>query len=337
MQIQQATIQLKNLLSIVTTIFGLLIVVFLLAKISPIDPVLTLLGDSRDQATYIHAQKELGLDLSIHRQFVKYISKLLKGDFGNSRLTGNPVLMDIKHTLPATIELATVAIIFGVFLGVPLGIIAAMYKNLWPDKLLRICCLFGNSVSIFWLGLMSLWLFYATLDWIPEPGRVGIEFLTAKNSSFVLFSSLLHANWPMFYSAFGHLLLPASILAYYNLATISRMTRFFLLEQMQKEYILVGRMKGLSEIQLILRHALPNAAIPLLTIIILSYASLLEGSTLVENIFMWPGLGYYITQALLSSDINAILGCAIVVGSVFIVCNLATERLYGLLNPLVKS
>lgn len=339
MATQQVTVLLKRLnifLTIPVTMLGLLIVIFSIAKVSPIDPVLALIGDSRDQSIYYHAKKELGLDLPIYKQFTKYLCKLIKGDLGTSTLTSNPVLTDIQRTLPATIELATVAIILGVTLGIPLGIIATVYRNRWPDKLLRIFCLFGNSVSIFWLGLMGLWLFYAILGWSPDPGRIGAEFLSENDEYFILLSSICSGNWPKLYSALSHLLLPALILAYYNLATISRMTRIFIIEQMQQEYIMVGRMKGLSELRLLFRHALPNASIPLLTVVLLSYASLLEGSTFVENIFMWPGLGYYMTQALLNSDVDAILGCTLVVGFIFISFNLLTEYLYRWLDPRIK-
>jgi peptide/nickel transport system permease protein len=330
-------IWLQILTQVVGTCLGLILVIFLIARIIPIDPVLAIVG-SKATATVYEAQKHaLGLDLPIYKQFINYLIKIMQGDFGYSLLTSNLVLDDIKRVFPATIELATTAALFGVLLGVPIGILSAVYQDSWVDHTVRLFSLLGNSISIFWLALMGLLLFYAKLAWFPEPGRISFIYsdFNAK-SGFVLLESLWLGKIDVFVDALQHILLPAIILAYYNLSHISRMTRLFMLEQLNQEYVLTARIKGLSEWRIIWVHVLRNAAIPLITVIILSYGSLLEGSTFVETIFLWPGLGYYLNQSLMNADLNATLGCTLIIGLIFIGFNILADYLYKILDPRVK-
>ena len=328
----------RLLSTVVLTFFGLLAVTFFIGRIIPIDPVLAAVGDRAPADVYERVRTEMGLHLPLWQQFFIYVGNVLRGDFGYSVLTANPVLDDIKRVFPATLELATIATLLGVLLGVPMGVIAAVKQGRWPDQVIRVLGLLGYSVPVFWLGLMGLLLFYAQLDWVGGPGRLdtAYEYLFDPITGMILLDTLLVGEIEAFWNAVSHIILPASILSYFSLAYISRMTRSFMLEQLSQEYITTARVKGISEFRVIWRHALGNVSLPLITVIALSYANLLEGSVLTEIVFAWPGLGQYITNSLLSADMNAVLGGTIVVGSVFIGLNMLAEALYKVLDPRAR-
>ena len=322
----------------VTTYLGLLAVTFFIGRIIPIDPVLAVLGDRAPAAVVERTRREMGLDLPLIQQFYLYIKGALSGDFGNSVLTTNPVMTDIKRAFPATIELATLGTLIGTIIGVPLGVLAAVKRGSFIDQLVRVIGLLGYSIPIFWLGLLGLLLFYAKLRWVAFPGRIDItyEYTFTPITGFYLIDALWQQQWDVFPDLFRHIILPASLLGYFSLAYISRMTRSFMLNELSQEYVVAARAKGLSESRIIWRHALRNAAVPLVTVIALSYAGLLEGSVLTETVFSWPGLGLYITNSLQNADMNAVLGGTIVIGSVFIAINLLSDILYRTLDPRTR-
>jgi len=326
---------LKTLVSIAVTMLGLLLITFVIGRVMPIDPVLSVVGEAATRETYEAASAAMGLDKPIAVQFLIYLWDVMHGDFGNSLLTARPVAQDIARVFPATLELATLGTIFGVLLGVPLGVIAAVKRGTWIDQVARIVALVGYSMPIFWLGLMGLLVFYGVLGWVGGPGRVGIFYvdIVPPVTGMILIDSILDQNWTVLRNAIGHIILPASILGYYSLAYISRMTRSFMLEQLSAEYITTARVKGLPERTVIWRHAFRNIKVQLITVIALSYANLLEGSVLTEIIFSWPGIGSYITNALLSADMNAVLGGTVVVGLVFVLLNIFSELLYKFFDP----
>src|SRR5439155_10551933 len=252
--------------------------------------------------------------------------------------TSKPVMQDIRRAFPATLELASLGILIGAGLGVPLGVWAAVRRGGLVDQVVRVTGLVGYSVPIFWLGLMALLVFYARLGWVSGPGRIDVsyEFTLVPVSGLLLLDTVMAGEWEAFANALSHLILPASLLGYFSLAYISRMTRSFMLNELAQEYVIAARAKGLSEARIIWRHALRNAMVPLVTVIALSYAGLLEGSVLTETVFAWPGLGLYITNSLQTADMNAVLGGTIVVGSIFIGLNLLSDVLYKLLDPRTR-
>ena len=323
---------------VVVTFLGLLAVTFFIGRIIPIDPVLAIVGDRAPASVIAQARKEYGLDLPLYEQFAIYVKNALTGNFGRSVLSTNPVMTDIARVFPATIELATLGTIIGAAFGVPLGVLAAVRRGSLVDQIVRVVGLIGYSVPIFWLGLIALLVFYARLGWVEGPGRIGIayEFTFTPITGFYLLDAVLQRDWGAFRDIFGHIILPAALLGYFSLAYVSRMTRSFLLAEMSQEYIVAARAKGLSESRIIWRHALRNAAVPLVTVIALSYAGLLEGSVLTETVFAWPGLGLYITNSLQNADMNAVLGGTIVIGSVFIGINLLSDALYRMLDPRTR-
>ena len=327
------------LASLVVTFIGLTAVTFLISRLTKIDPVIAVIGDRASQATYERVAQELGLDQPPIVQYLIYLKRLVTGDFGMSVLTSQPVLSDLLRVFPATFELSTIAIVIGVALGVPAGVVAAAYKGRWPDHLIRIVGLFGYSVPVFWLGLVGLFIFYGKLGWVGGTGRLDVFYqgIVMPRTGVILIDSAIEGNWEIFANAFSHLILPAGILGYFSLAYIARMTRSFMIDQLSQEYVTAARIKGNSFWRTVWRHAFPNIMVPLITVIGLSYASLLEGAVLTETVFAWPGLGLYITRALFNSDMNAVLGGTVLVGTVFITINLVSDLLYKLFDPRLRT
>ncbi len=323
----------------VSTYLGLLAVTFFIGRVIPIDPVLAVLGDRAPESVVERTRREMGLDLPLIEQFWIYLKAALNGDFGTSVLTTNPVMADIRRVFPATIELATVGTLIGTILGIPLGVLAAVKRGSLADQLVRVVGLVGYSVPIFWLALLALVLFYAKLQWVAFPGRIDIvyQYTFTSITGFYLIDAALQGQWDVFWDVFRHIILPGALLGYFSLAYISRMTRSFMLNELTQEYIVAARAKGLSETRIIWGHALRNAAVPMVTVIALSYAGLLEGSVLTETVFSWPGIGLYITDSLQNADMNAVLGGTIIIGSVFIAINLFSDLLYRLLDPRTKA
>ena len=328
----------RFVLVLATTLLGLVAVTFFIGRVVPIDPVLAIVGDRAPPQVYERARQELGLDRPLIEQFFIYVKKAATGDFGNSVLTTNPVMTDIANAFPATFELATLGTLIGMIIGIPLGVLAAVRRGSLIDQIVRFLGLAGYSIPIFWLGLMGLLLFYAKLGWVAGPGRIDVtySYLYTPVTGIVLVDTLMQGQWDAFWDAVSHIILPACLLGYFSLAYISRMTRSFMLNELAQEYVIAARVKGLSEMRVIWRHALRNAAVPLVTVIALSYANLLEGSVLTETVFAWPGLGQYITNSLQNADMNAVLGGTLVIGAILVLLNLVSDLLYRLLDPRTR-
>lgn len=327
-----------TLVSIAITMVGLLFVTFIIGRVMPIDPVLAVVGERASQEVYQRAYEAMGLDRPLLVQFWIFLTDVFTGNFGVSTLTARPVAEDIARVFPATLELATIGVLIGIVFGIPMGVFAAVYQGRWPDHCVRLFGLFGYSMPVFWIGLIGLLLFYGKLGWVAGPGRLDVYYqdIIPTVTGMILIDSLIAGDTSIFWNAVSHIILPASILGYYSLAYISRMTRSFMLEELSKEYVTTARVKGLSETKVIWRHALGNVMIPLITVIALSYANLLEGSVLTETIFAWPGLGQYITVGLLSADMNAVLGGTVVVGLVFVGLNMLSDILYRVVDARAR-
>ena len=329
---------LRLLASVATTLLGLLLVTFVISRFLPADPVLAVVGDHASESTIAAARIRLGLDQPIIVQFWLYLKNVLQGDLGESIRTGLPISQELMRVFPATLELATVGTIIGVILGIPLGVWAAVRKDTYIDHLVRFFGLIGYSVPIFWLGLMGLLVFYVKLDWLPGPGRLdfGYEEMVTPVTGLMTVDTLIAGDMDLFKNALGHLILPSSLLGYFSLAYISRMTRSLMLGQLRQEYILTARVKGVPERRVIWKHAMGNILVPLLTVIALSYGNLLEGSVLTETVFAWRCLGLYITDSIFGQDMPAVLGGTIVVGAIFIIINLLTDVAYRVLDPRAR-
>ena len=320
------------------TFFGLLLVTFLIGRVVPVDPVLAVVGDRASQSTYDAAYIALGLDKPLYQQFWIYVTNALSGDFGTSLLTKKPIVEDIARVFPATVELATAGILIGTLIGIPLGVWAAVRQGRLADQIVRVVGLVGYSAPIFWLGLLGLLVFYAKLGWVAGPGRIDIayEYNFSQVTGLLLVDTAMQGQWDAFRNVLAHLALPAGLLGYFSMAYISRMTRSFMLAELGQEYVITARVKGVPEWRIIWVHALRNAAVPLVTVVALSYAGLLEGSVLTETVFAWPGLGQYLTNSLQNADMNAVLGGTLVIGVIFVGLNLLSDLLYNMLDPRVR-
>jgi peptide/nickel transport system permease protein len=316
------------LTSLLLTFIGLTAITFVIGRMMPADPVLAIVGDRASQQVYDQVYLQLGLDKPVYIQYLRYLEQLVEGDLGTSIMTAQPVLDDIIRFFPATLELATVATLLGIFVGIPMGVLAAVHQGRWPDHIVRVISLIGYSAPIFWLGMVGLLVFYANLGWVAGPGRLDVYYdgIVEPATGVLMIDAAMSGEWDIFYNALSHLVLPATILGTFALAYIARMTRSFMLDQLSQEYILTARVKGMPEYKVIWGHAFRNVLVQLITIIGLTYASLLEGSVLTETVFSWP----------FNNDMNAVLGGTIVVGACFVGINMLSDLLYRLVDPRIR-
>ncbi|MCC6719051.1 MAG: ABC transporter permease [Acetobacteraceae bacterium] len=324
--------------SVPITLFGLILVTFLIGRVMPIDPVLAIVGDRAPADVVAQARLDLGLDEPLYVQFWIFVVKLAHGDLGRSVMTSHTVVDDIIRFFPATMELATLAILIAAVIGIPLGVLAAVKQGTRIDHTIRVICLAGHSLPIFVLALLSLLVFYATLGIAPGPGRQSIFFfeLVPTVTGLLTVDSIIAGEWEAFWDALAHLAQPAGVLAYFSMAYLARMTRAFMLDTLKGEFIITARAKGLSPARVIWKHAFGNIFVRLITILALAYAGLLEGAVVTETVFSWPGLGQYLTISLLNADMNAVLGATLVVGVTYLAFNLLADLLYRLLDPRVQ-
>jgi len=317
-------------------LFGVLVISFVLIYIVPGDPV----GAINPQAPPWLIEKirrEWGFDRPLYEQFTTYLWKLLHGDLGKSVMTTQPVTYDLIRFFPATIELATVSMIFAVAMGIPLGIISAVKKDTILDHFARIFAIFGISVPVYWLGVVMLIIFYYYLGWMPGPGRLD-PYVTVppRVTGFLLIDCLIAGRIDAFANALHHMIMPCFVLGMYGAAGIARMTRSTMLEVLRKEYIRTAKAKGLKQRVVITRHVLRNALIPTVTVIGVTYGGLLEGSILTETIFAWNGLGQYATRASLYLDFLPVMGVTLLVAVVYSLTNLLVDILYAYLDPRIR-
>ncbi|MDK2371817.1 MAG: ABC transporter permease [Candidatus Korarchaeota archaeon] len=328
---------LRRLALMLFVLFGIIVITFIVSHVIPADPIGAILGPQAPPELIEKVRREWGFDKPLPEQFVDYMVNLLHGNLGKSIRTNKPVAEDLMKFFPATIELATAAMIVAIVIGIPLGIISAVKKDKWPDHISRIFALMGVSMPVFWLGLILLFVLYYQLGIFPGPGRLdpGIE-TPPRITGILTLDSLITGNFEAFTNAVWHLILPSFVLGYYASASITRITRTSLLEVMTQDFIRTARAKGLSERVVLFRHALRNALIPTTTVIGMAYGSLLEGAILTETIFAWPGLGRYSTGAFLSVDFLAVMGSTLLIAVIYSVANLVVDILYAFLDPRIR-
>ena len=327
-----------GLSGVLVTLFGLILMTFLIGRAIPIDPARAILGDRAPPQVVAQLRTELGLDKPLLQQFWIYFKHMAAGDFGISVMSSRPVTQDIAHFFPATLELATTALLISLLIGVPLGILAAARQDSVYDHIVRVVSLAGQSTPVFVLALICLLVFYVKLGIAPGTGRQDIVFqgTVPDVTHILLLDAALAGDWDAFWDALSHLAMPALLLAFYSLATITRMTRTFMMEALSGEYIVAARARGLSASRILWRHAFPNVLGRLVAIIALVYAGLLEGSVLTETVFSWPGLGLYLTLSLLNADMNSVLGTTLIVGTLYVGLNLLADLAYRIIDPRVR-
>ena len=314
------------------------LVVFLIASLVPGDPILAMLGDLAASKPEIvkEYRAKWGLDLPLWEQYWIFLKRLFQGDLGVSISTGRPVLADIAQYAPATIELGTIAFVLSIVIGIPFGIAAAVWRDSWIDHSARFVSLIGVSSPVFWLAFIALSFFYGGLQIAPGPGRLDpIDFPPPNVTGAFVIDTLLAGDWELFKTAAAHLVLPSLVLCAATLGLVTRMTRASMLETLGQDYVRVARAKGLKEQAVIVRHALPNALIPVITLAGLAYANLLTGTVMTETIFSWPGLGRYTFKSALALDLPAIMGMTLVFAIVYLIINLLVDLSYALVDPRV--
>lgn len=333
---------LRRLLLMIPLLIGISLISFIISHSLPADPVAAYLSQKSMEDPVIVAtfRKQWGLDRPLWEQYWIYLKNLLRGNLGVSLRTHRPVLEDLRQFLPASMELAIGATFYSIFLGIPLGIVSAIKKDKLLDHIARVISLVGVSTPVFWLALVSLYIFYFRLGWLPGPGRLdaGMELdVQANITGMYTIDTLLQGKFDTFIIALKHLFLPASVLGIGTLGLVTRITRSSMLEVMCQDYIRTARSKGLRERAVILRHALKNALIPTVTVIGLSFGGIMAGTVLTETIFTWPGIGRYAYQACTKLDFPAIMGVSILIALIFSTVNLLVDISYAFLDPRLRT
>lgn len=329
----------KRLIYLVVMLFGVATLVFILTKMIPGDPTVANLSQRalNDPEVVAAYRAKYGLDQPVFVQYILYIKNLLHLDLGTSIRTNKPVLDELARCYPATIELALFAIILAALLGILFGVISAMKRNSILDQAVRALSVTGVSIPSFWFALLVLYFFYYKLHIFPGPGRLSNSFSApATVTGMYVIDSLIEGNPAKALDALQHLILPGLVLAAFTMGLITRTTRSNLLDVMSTDYIRTARAKGLSRVGLIVRHALGNALIPVLTVIGLGLGNLLGGMVLVETIFNWPGVGQFAYESVLSVDYPSIIGVALLIALNYMVINTVVDILYGVIDPRVR-
>jgi peptide/nickel transport system permease protein len=330
---------LRRLLLAIPMLLGITLVLFLIYNIVQVDPLVMIVGErAADNPEIVAAATaRWGLDRPVWEQYLRYVTNMLRGDFGDSFLTRRPVLDDLRLFLPATIELAVSSLLFATVLGIPLGIIAGVKHRSLFDRVVWFISLLNASLPPFWTGLIFLTIFYFNMGIAPGPGRLDPRMTDPERiTGFYTVDTLLQGNTEAFGSAIHHLILPTLILGSFTLALVIRVTRAAIIEEMRRDYIRTARGKGMTERRVVIQHALRNVLIPLVTILGLAFAGLLSGAVMTETVFDWPGLGQYLVKAAVNLDYPAIQGGTLLIAVIYIVVNMSVDILYGVLDPRVR-
>lgn len=329
----------RRVLLLPVMLVGITVLSFVLSHAVPSDPVAANLGEQSAANPEIVAafRHRWGLDRPLPQQYLIYLWNLIHGDMGVSISTHQPVVIDLRHHLPATIELAVAAMLLSLVIGVPLGIISAVRRDSVVDQVARTGSLVGVSMPVFWLGLMALVIFYARLGWAPSAGQLNPRLPTPPFvTGFVVVDALIAGQGGIVPDALAHLALPALVLSSYSIGVITRMMRGSMLEVLGEDFVRTAMAKGLPRRIITLRHAARNALLPVITVVGLSFGGLLSGAVVTETVFAWPGLGSYAFQSATSLDFPAIMGVGIVVASVYLLVNLLVDVAYAVVDPRIR-
>lgn len=299
---------LRRLLLAIPTLFGVLVVAFLLLYVAPGDPVESMIGERADSATIARLRAELHVDDPLPQRFGHYAGRVLVGDLGNSYITNRPITQDIRERFPKTLQLAGAAMLLATVLGITLGVLSARKPGGIADRFALGLAYLGISFPVYWVGLLLILLFAVTLRWLPPSGYGSLRFLV----------------------------LPALTLGMRSIAFQARMTRSAMLDALNADFVRTARAKGLSEWIVTIKHALRNALIPVITVVGLDFGAYLTGSILTETIFSWPGIGRYVVNAISRRDLPAIQGSVLFLSTVFVIVNLITDLAYAKADPRVS-
>ncbi|NTW03143.1 MAG: ABC transporter permease [Oscillochloris sp.] len=328
---------LRRLGGLIFVMLGVSLLTFFLAQVVPIDPAATALGANAREDQIAAYRAQIGLDKPAVVQYVTYVRRLLSGDLGLSIRTRRPVIDDLRDYMPATIELALAAMLVALLIGIPLGMIAALRRNSWIDGIARLFALVGGSMPVFYVGLLTLGIFWRQLRWLPGPGRLDSSLTTPVHmTGMYTLDAALSGNWLVLANAAAHLVLPALVLGYFSTAVLLRMTRSAMLEVLGQDFVRTAKAKGLRDIVVVSRHVFKNALPPILTTVGVTFGSLLSGAVLTETIFSWPGVGRYATTSVTTLDYPAVMGVTLVAAIVYPLVNTLVDIGYSLIDPRVR-
>jgi dipeptide transport system permease protein len=329
---------LKRLLLAAPSLFGVVVVTFLLTRALPGDPAAYFAGPAATKEAIEQVRAKLGLDKSLPEQFVAYVWDLAHGDMGSALTTGQPVASEIRVRLPASAELTLLALILAMAIAVPLGILAATNPDSLIDHACRVVATAGVSLPVFFTGLILVYVFYYLLGWSPAPlGRLDVFYSEpAKVTGFYLIDSAIARDWEVFLASLKQLVLPALTLGIFSLAPIARMTRASMLAVLASDFVRTARASGLTTFTVIVTYAFRNAMLPVVTTLGMVFSFLLGANVLVEKVFAWPGIGSYAVEALIASDFAPVQGFVLTMAVMYVALNLLIDILYGLIDPRVR-
>ncbi len=327
---------LRRLLTLLPVMAGISVIVFFFVHLIPGDPATVMAGDYAAPHQIAELRTSLGLDEPLPIQYFRYMGRLLHGDLGRSITTRNPIASELTTRLPASMELAFSAMLLAIVIGIPAGIVSAMKRGSLADAMSMAGALLGVSIPVYVLGLIGMWLFAFKLGWLPVGGRLAAELQLHRLTGFFVLDGLLTGNYPALVDAAKHLVVPAATLSTVPMAIIARITRSSLLDCLSQDYIRTARGKGLAEPMIVIRHALKNGMLPVITIIGLQIGVILSGAVLTETIFSWPGIGRWVYEAITKRDYPVIQGMTLFIGAVFLFTSLLVDCLYALLDPRIR-
>jgi peptide/nickel transport system permease protein len=326
----------RRLFFVLFVVWGVSVATFFLSQVVPGDPALVALGDKATDEMIANFRVKNGLDKPVVVQYFSYVGRLLQGDLGTSLRTGRPIIDDLRDFFPGTLELSITALLIAALIGIPAGILAALNQNKPPDFIIRFLALLGGATPIYWLAILLLEFLHNKLRILPGPGRLDAYLIApTRVTGFVGIDSLLAGDLQVFGDSLAHLILPAFVLGAFSSALLARMTRASMLETLSQDFIRTARSKGVSQAQVVIKHALRNAFLPVLTVLGGVLGGLLSGAVLTETIFSWPGVGRYTTDAAISLDFPAVMGVTLLAGMAYSIINLVTDLLYALFDPRI--
>lgn len=327
---------LKRLAMAIPVIWGIVTIVFVLMRVFSANPAYLMLGQRATAERVAEVSTYLGLDQPIWKQYIIYMKQLLQGDLGTSLFSNQPVMQELLERLPATIELALFAVLIASVVGITLGVICAVKQNSFLDRICQVGGLVGISLPRFWLGLMLIIAFAVNMKLLPVSGRFDFMAQPEHITGFMILDSIITRDWKALGSTLRYLMLPGCSIAISSVGTIMRYTRSTMLETIRQDYIRTARAKGLRERTVVVRHALKNAMIPIITVIGMELGGLFGGSVLTETIFAWPGVGKYVVDGINNSDYAVVQGGCMLVAVISVMMNLVVDLLYGTLDPRIR-
>lgn len=326
----------RRFLGLFPVLFGITLLVFFLIRMIPGDPAVVMLGEKASAADVARVREQLGLNEPLYKQYFGFMGQLLRGNLGTSIIHKTEVTFDLRYRLPATIEMVIVSMILGVFMGTTIGVVSAVKRNSVFDIVGMIGAFLGVSMPIFWLALILIYEFAVNNKVFPPSGRLDAAILLDRRTGFILLDTLLAGNWPAFVNALWHLILPSFVLSLVIMPVLVRITRACMLDVLNQDYVRTARAKGLLEQVVIVKHALKNALLPVVTVIGGQLGGLLGGAILTETIFSWPGMGTWTYQAILGRDYPIVQASVLVSATIYVFVNLAVDLLYTVLDPRVR-